>query len=57
MQCGQQGVYPNIWPLVKKELLADMAEMKMGDPRDFKNFIGAVIDEKSFDQVDRTLMR
>ena len=41
----------NIWPMVKKELLADLADMKMGDPRDFKNFIGAVIDEKSFDKI------
>jgi 1-pyrroline-5-carboxylate dehydrogenase len=41
----------NIWPAVKKELLADLAAMKMGDPRDFKNFIGAVIDEKSFDKI------
>ena len=42
-----------IWPQVKKELLADLAEMKMGDPRDFKNFTGAVIDEKSFDKIAR----
>lgn len=35
---------------MKKEL-ADLAEMKMGDPRDFKNFIGAVIDEKAFDKI------
>ncbi|MFT3885113.1 MAG: L-glutamate gamma-semialdehyde dehydrogenase [Flavobacteriales bacterium] len=41
----------NIWPQVKKELLADLADMKMGDPRDFKNFIGAVIDEKTFDKI------
>jgi 1-pyrroline-5-carboxylate dehydrogenase len=41
----------NIWPQVKKELLADLADMKMGDPRDFKNFIGAVIDEKAFDRI------
>lgn len=41
----------NIWPEVKKALLADIAEMKMGDPRDFKNFINAVIDEKSFDKI------
>ncbi len=41
----------NIWPQVKKELLADLAEMKMGDPRDFRNFIGAVIDEKAFDKI------
>lgn len=41
----------SIWPQVKKELLADLAEMKMGDPRDFRNFIGAVIDEKAFDKI------
>ena len=41
----------SLWPTVKKELLADLAQMKMGDPRDFKNFIGAVIDEKSFDKI------
>ena len=41
----------NLWPDVKKELLADLADMKMGDPRDFSNFIGAVIDEKAFDKI------
>ncbi|MBP7407160.1 MAG: L-glutamate gamma-semialdehyde dehydrogenase [Flavobacteriales bacterium] len=41
----------NLWPDVKKELLADLADMKMGDPREFSNFIGAVIDEKSFDKI------
>ncbi|MBS1581360.1 MAG: L-glutamate gamma-semialdehyde dehydrogenase [Bacteroidetes bacterium] len=41
----------NIWPQVQKELLADLADMRMGDPRDFKNFINAVIDEKSFDKI------
>jgi 1-pyrroline-5-carboxylate dehydrogenase len=25
--------------------------MKMGDPRDFKNFVNAVIDEKAFDKI------
>jgi 1-pyrroline-5-carboxylate dehydrogenase len=41
----------NLWPQVKKELLADLAEMEMGDPRDFKNFIGAVIDARAFDKI------
>lgn len=41
----------NLWSDVKKELLADLADMKMGDPRDFSNFIGAVIDEKAFDKI------
>ncbi|MBK9422483.1 MAG: L-glutamate gamma-semialdehyde dehydrogenase [Flavobacteriales bacterium] len=41
----------NLWPQVKKQLQADLAAMKMGDPRDFKNFINAVIDEKAFDKI------
>jgi len=32
-------------------MLAQMAEMKMGDPTDFGNFINAVIDEASFDKL------
>src|SRR5690606_26855836 len=38
----------NLWPMVKKELLTDVESFKMGSPRDLKNFINAVIDEKSF---------
>jgi 1-pyrroline-5-carboxylate dehydrogenase len=41
----------SLWPVVKKELLADLADMRMGEPGDFRNFIGAVIDEKSFDKI------
>ncbi|HMN05182.1 MAG TPA: L-glutamate gamma-semialdehyde dehydrogenase [Flavobacteriales bacterium] len=41
----------NIWPQVKKALLEDLADMKMGSPRDFSNFINAVIDEKAFDKI------
>ncbi|MEZ4755969.1 MAG: L-glutamate gamma-semialdehyde dehydrogenase [Flavobacteriales bacterium] len=41
----------NIWPTVKKELLADLATFRMGDPRDTRNFINAVIDEKAFDKI------
>ncbi|MBS1936209.1 MAG: L-glutamate gamma-semialdehyde dehydrogenase [Bacteroidetes bacterium] len=41
----------NLWPQVKKALLEDLAAMKMGSPRDFANFINAVIDEKAFDKI------
>ncbi len=41
----------NLWPTVKKELLADLESFKMGSPRDPKNFINAVIDEKAFDKI------
>ncbi|MBK9274007.1 MAG: L-glutamate gamma-semialdehyde dehydrogenase [Flavobacteriales bacterium] len=41
----------NLWPTVKKELLADLESFTMGSPRDPKNFINAVIDEKAFDKI------
>lgn len=41
----------NLWDDVKKYLLADLASFKMGGTEDFGNFINAVIDEKSFDNI------
>jgi len=41
----------SIWPAVKERLLADIAELKMGDVTDFRNFMGAVIDKNSFDNI------
>jgi len=41
----------SLWPSVKKELLAQVAEIKIGDPTDFTNFMGAVIDKKAFDTI------
>jgi 1-pyrroline-5-carboxylate dehydrogenase len=41
----------NIWPAVKKELLDDLKSFRMGEPRDMRNFINAVIDEKAFDKI------
>ncbi|MDI1325045.1 MAG: L-glutamate gamma-semialdehyde dehydrogenase [Algoriphagus sp.] len=41
----------NIWEDVKKYMLVDLADMKMGGTEDFTNFINAVIDEKSFDKI------
>ncbi|MBX7094875.1 MAG: L-glutamate gamma-semialdehyde dehydrogenase [Flavobacteriales bacterium] len=41
----------NIWPEVKKLLIADLKSMKMGGTEDFTNFVNAVIDEKSFDKL------
>lgn len=39
-----------IWPDVKKRVGAMMAELTMGDVSDFSNFMGAVIDQRSFDK-------
>lgn len=41
----------NIWPDVKKYLLEDLASFKIGPVEDFRNFVNAVIDEKSFDKI------
>jgi 1-pyrroline-5-carboxylate dehydrogenase len=36
---------------VKEKLVAEVKTIKMGDVSDFKNFMGAVIDKKSFDNI------
>lgn len=41
----------NIWEDVKKFMEADLAEIKMGSPEDFGNFVNAVIDERSFTKI------
>jgi 1-pyrroline-5-carboxylate dehydrogenase len=46
----------NLWPEVKKLVLADLKTMKMGGTEDFTNFINAVIDEKSFDKLAGYIM-
>ncbi|MCP5046300.1 MAG: L-glutamate gamma-semialdehyde dehydrogenase [bacterium] len=39
------------WPQLKADLEEMIGEIKMGDPRDFRNFMNAVIDEDSFDNI------
>jgi 1-pyrroline-5-carboxylate dehydrogenase len=41
----------SIWPELKEKTLGVMSEIRMGDPADFRNFMGAVIDRKSFDKI------
>lgn len=41
----------SLWKDVKKMVLDMLAEIKMGDVRDFSNFVNAVIDENSFDNI------
>ena len=40
-----------LWPAVRERLLAMLAEVNVGDPADFRNFMGAVIDRKAFDKI------
>ena len=41
----------SIWKQVRDRVVGMMSEIRMGDTRDFRNFMGAVIDEKSFDKI------
>ncbi len=41
----------SMWKEVSKNLKADLNDFKMGDVEDFRNFINAVIDERSFDNI------
>ena len=41
----------SLWNEVRDRAVAMMKDIKMGDPRDFRNFMGAVIDKKAFDKI------
>jgi 1-pyrroline-5-carboxylate dehydrogenase len=41
----------SIWNEVRDRTIAMMQDMKMGDVRDFRNFVGAVIDKKAFASI------
>ena len=39
------------WGELRESLLGQMSELKMGDVRDFSNFVGAVIDDSSYRSI------
>jgi 1-pyrroline-5-carboxylate dehydrogenase len=41
----------SLWPEVKDRMAAMIGDIRMGDVRDFRNFMGAVIDEKAFRKI------
>jgi len=41
----------SLWKGVSDRVIAMMKDIKMGDPRDFRNFMSAVIDKKAFDKI------
>ena len=49
--CSRIYVPASLWPQVKERLTAMIAEIAMGDVNDFRNFMGAVIDERAFDRI------
>ncbi|MEV8439472.1 L-glutamate gamma-semialdehyde dehydrogenase [Actinosynnema sp. NPDC051121] len=45
----------SVWNRVKDDFLADVESMTMGDVTDLSNFLGAVIDRRSFDKLSGVL--
>ncbi|HEX8693239.1 MAG TPA: L-glutamate gamma-semialdehyde dehydrogenase [Longimicrobium sp.] len=41
----------SLWPAVRERALDMIGRIKVGDPADFRNFMGAVIDRKAFDKI------
>lgn len=41
----------SLWPEVKEKMIREISTIKVGDVEDFSNFIGAVIDQASFDKI------
>jgi 1-pyrroline-5-carboxylate dehydrogenase len=41
----------SMWPDVKERVVEMMRRIRQGDVRDFRNFMGAVIDERSFTKI------
>ncbi len=47
--CSRVYAPSNLWPQIRARLEAEVAGIAVGDVRDFRNFMGAVIDRSSFD--------
>jgi 1-pyrroline-5-carboxylate dehydrogenase len=41
----------SMWNDVRERITGMMDEMRMGDPRDFRNFVSAVIDDRAFKKI------
>ncbi|MFQ5679747.1 MAG: L-glutamate gamma-semialdehyde dehydrogenase [Gemmatimonadota bacterium] len=41
----------NLWPDVRERVLEMVAEIRVGDPADFRNFMAAVIDRAAFEKI------
>ena len=41
----------SVWNAIKDDYVNEVSKISVGDPKDFSNFMGAVIDRKSFDNI------
>ncbi|MBL8921612.1 MAG: L-glutamate gamma-semialdehyde dehydrogenase [Myxococcaceae bacterium] len=46
--CSRVFVPQSMWPKLEQRLVPMIEALRQGDPSDFRNFMGAVIDEKSY---------
>ena len=49
--CSRLYVPDTLWPEISARLVKEMEQMKMGAANEFSNFLSAVIDKKSFDNI------
>lgn len=49
--CSRAFIPASLWPTVKQRMLDEIAKLKVGDVRDFRSFIGAVIDKPAFESI------
>jgi 1-pyrroline-5-carboxylate dehydrogenase len=47
----------SVWGQLQDDLVAQTASLPMGDPTDFGNFLGAVIDRRAYDRLAKVLDR
>jgi len=45
----------NLWPAIRERFAAEVPQIAMGDVGDFGNFMGAVIDQSSFDNLSKAI--
>jgi 1-pyrroline-5-carboxylate dehydrogenase len=45
----------SLWKRLETELLSQISEVRMGDPTDYRNFMGAVIDKNAYEDIERYL--
>jgi 1-pyrroline-5-carboxylate dehydrogenase len=53
--CSRAYIPQSVWDEIKDKLVAEVRDLKFGQIEDFKNFMGAVIDEASFNRLSTVL--
>jgi 1-pyrroline-5-carboxylate dehydrogenase len=54
---SRASVPASLWPEVRERVVAMLADIRMGDTADFRNFMGAVIDQRAFVRIKEYLDR